>query len=92
VHWNKGASYSENMYSEIETIIDGHKPHVLGLLEANLREQHDQANVQFPEYQLHTALTLNNQELQVSIVVVYTHKSLVVKRREDLEEDNISAI
>ena len=92
MHWNKGASYLENKYSEIETIIDGHKPHVLGLSEANLREQHDQANVQFPDYQLHTALTLHNQDLQVSRVVVYTHNSLVVKRREDLEDDNISSI
>ena len=92
LHWNKGPSYLENKYNDIETIIDGHKPHVLGLSEANLRAEHDQANVQLTDYQLHTALTLHNQDLQVSRVVVYTHNSLVVKRRHDLEDFNIASI
>ena len=92
IHWNKGPSYLENKYNEIETIIDGHRPHVLGLSEANLREDHDQANVQFRDYQLHTALPLHNHNSKVSRIVVYTHNSLVVKRRLDLEDDNISSI
>ena len=92
VHWNKGPSYLQNKHHDIETIIAGHKPHVLGLSEANLRDFHDFADVQFTDYQLHTASTLNNRELRVSRVVVYTHNSLVVKRRADLEDNHISSI
>ena len=92
LHWNKGPSYLENKYHEIEAIMDNHKPHVLGLSEANLKAEHDQANVQFSDYELHTASSLQNQQLKVSRVVVYTHKSLVVKRRSDLENENISSI
>ena len=82
----------ENKFNDIETIIDGHRPHVLGLSEANLRAGHDQTNVQLAEYCLHTAQTLDNPDLLVSRVVVYTHNSLVVKRRYDLEDANISSI
>jgi hypothetical protein len=92
MHWNKGPSYLQNKYSEIETIIAGHKPHILGLSEANLRAGHDLNSVQFSDYQLHTAQTLTNPDLQVSRVVVYTHNSLVVKRRHDLEDERISSI
>ena len=41
LHWNKGSSYLQNKYHEVETIIDGHKPHVLGLSEANLKSSQD---------------------------------------------------
>ena len=65
---------------------------MLGLSEANLRAGHDQTNVQLADYTLHTAQTLDNPDLLVSRVVVYTHNSLVVKRRHDLEDANISSI
>ena len=92
IHWNKGPSYLENKINDIETVIDCHKPHMLGLSEANLRAGHDQTNVQLTDYTLHTAQTLDNPDLLVSRVVVYTHNSLVVKRRHDLEDANISSI
>ena len=63
-----------------------------GLSESNLRADHDLTNVQYKDYDLHTALSLHNHQLKVSRVVVYTHKSLVVKRRTDLENDTISSI
>ena len=40
LHWNKGPSYLENKYNEVEAIIENHKPHVLGLSESNLRAEH----------------------------------------------------
>ena len=76
----------------METIIGAHTPHVLGLSEANLKAGHDLAQVQHPEYELHTCSTMANPELSVSRIVVYTHSSLVVKRRHDLEDNRISAI
>ena len=35
---------------------------------------------------------MDNPRLKISRVVVYTHKSLVVKRRHDLKDDSVSAI
>ena len=92
LHWNKGPSYLQNKQQEIETIIAGHQPHILGLSEANLWADHDQHLVQHADYNIHTCLTLNNPELAVSRVVVYTHQSLVVTRRHDLEDTTISSI
>ena len=92
VHWNKGPSFLHNKQNEIETIIAGHHPHVLGLSEANFRNDHDLALVQHQDYDLHRSPTSNNPELSISRVVVYTHRSLVVKRRTDLEDSRISAI
>ena len=90
IHWNKGPSFLRKKTEEIETIIANHHPHVLGLSEANLRSDHDL--VQLPDYDLHLCPTSSNPTLSISRVVVYTHKSLVVKRRADLEDDRIAAI
>ena len=48
--------------------------------------------VQHSDYNFHTCPTLENSDLAISRVVVYTHQSLVVKRRHDLEDSTISAI
>ena len=92
LHWNKGPSYLYNKHHDIETIIAGHHPHVLGLSEANLKNDHDLSLVQHENYDLHTSPTAHNPDLATSRVVVYTHKSLVVKRRTDLEDSRVSAI
>ena len=92
IHWNKGPSFLRNKNEEIEALIANHHPHVLGLSEANLRSDHDLDLVQQPDYDLHLCPTSNNPALSISRVVVYTHKSLVVKRRTDLEDERISAI
>ena len=92
LHWNKGASHLHNKHHDIETIIAGHHPHVLGLSEANLRKDHDLSLVQHENYDLHTSPTAENPELATSRIVVYTLKSLVVKHRNDLEDNRVSAI
>ena len=92
LHWNKGPSFLINKHDDIETLISGHTPHVLGLSEANVRQDHDLSLVQHEDYTLHTCPTIDNPELKMSRVVVYTHKSLVVKRRDDLEDNTVSAI
>ena len=86
LHWNKGPSFLQNKHDDIATISGGHKPHVLGLSESNLKSDHNLGLVQ------HTCPTLDNPQLKMSRVVVYTHKSLVVKRRHDLEDSSVSAI
>ena len=92
MHWNKGPSFLQNKHDEIATIIGGHKPHVLGLSEANLKRDHDLTLVQHEDYNLHTCPSIDNPQLNISRVVVYTHKSVVVKRRHDLEDSTVSAI
>ena len=92
LHWNKGPSSLHRKHQEIETIIQAHKPHVLGLSEANLWNNHDPANSYLTDYELHTCSTANNPNLNVSRVVVYTHSSVIVKRRPDLENNTISSI
>ena len=92
LHWNKGPSFLQNKHREIESIIAAHKPHILGLSEANLWKNQDLLSCQYPDYKLHTCSTAENSELGVSRVVVYTHTSVVVTRRTDLENNTISSI
>ena len=90
IAWNKGNSHLQNKHPEIESIIAGHQPHILGLSEANLHKTTDPRLVQHQDYQLHTAPTMDT--MGISRVVVYSHSSLVVKRRSDLEDTSLSAI
>ena len=92
IAWNKGSSLLQNKHHEIETIIAADRPHILGLSEANLKKDVDLSLVQHADYTLHTAPTLENPQLGISRLVVYTHSSLVVKRRHDLEHSSLSAV
>ena len=92
LYWNKGPSFSTNKMLDIETIVQAHKPHILGLGEANLHHNHDVEDVQLPGYTLHVDSSINNPNLGIARVVAYTHDILRVKRREDLEDDTIAAI
>ena len=92
IAWNKGSSHLQNKHHEVETIIAADKPHILGLSEANLKREIDLSLVQHADYTLHTAPTLDNPQLGIARMVVYTHSSLVVKRRHDLEDNSLSAV
>ena len=91
-HWNAGSAFLENKVNEIETLISGHHPHLLGISEANLRKDHNIGNCMIEDYELITSKTMNNLNLQVSRVVVYKHTSVVAKVREDLMSDKFSSI
>ena len=92
MHWNKGPSLLQNKMDDLENIIDKYRPHVLGLSEGNLRKHDDISLVQLKDYTLHVCPTLNNLDHGVSRIVVYTHKSLVVKPRPDLMNQWVSSI
>ena len=92
VHWNKGNAYLENKKDEIDAVIEKYKPHILGLSEANLRHETDLQQVQFEDFDLHTCPTITNPDIKMSRIVVYTHKSLVVKPRPDLMDNTLSTI
>ena len=91
-HWNKGNSYIINKMTEIRLIVEQHKPHILGLSEANLLASQDKSLAYLADYNLHLCKTMTNLGLGTSRVVVYTHKDLVVKLREDLMSNDISSI
>ena len=90
--WNKGNSLLQNKHNDIQTLIRTHKPHILGLSEANLKKGIDMRLVQHDDYVLHTAPTIDNSILNISRVVVYTHNSIVCRRRHDLEDPSLSVI
>ena len=91
-HWNKGNAFLQNKMPEIENIISGLHPHIIGISEANLHHNHDQNLVQIQDYTLHTCPTLENPNLKTSRIVAYTHKSLVAKIRPDLMSSTYSSI
>ena len=74
LYWNKGPAHLRNKQPEIETIIGTHKPHILGLGEANFRHDHDLADVQQAGYSLHLDSCVSNPDLGMARVAVYTHK------------------
>ena len=49
-HFNKGNSHLNNRMHEIENIISSHRPHVLGISEANFFHNHDLDSVQIENY------------------------------------------
>ena len=91
-HWNKGPGHLKTKIPEIKNIIQGLHPHIIGISEANLHEKHDRNLSQIEDYTLHTCPTLENPALKTSRVVVYTHRSLIVKVRTDLMCDSYSSI
>lgn len=91
-HWSKGPSHLENKMGEIENLISTHRPHLLGISEANLHHHHDLQNVQVDDYDLITCPTITNPILKTSRIVVCKHKSLIGKVRSDLMSDDFSSI
>ena len=63
---------------------------VLGLGELQFKKQHDLDEVQQPGFTLHLDSCQNS--LGVSRCGVYTHNSLVVKRRNDLESEGLATV
>ena len=92
IHWNKGPSLLANKMDDLATIIDNYKPLVLGISEANFRKNDDIEDVQLTNYNIHISPTIDNPEHGVSRVVVYTHRSLIVKPRPDLMSPWLSTI
>ena len=93
IYWNKGPFFLINEQRDLETIIADHKPHILGLGEANFRNNHDKEAVQIPGYNLHLDSGVDIAEFGgMARVAVYTHNLLRVKRRPDLEDDKVSAV
>ena len=93
IYWNKGPSLLINKQEDIKTVIERHKPHILGLGEANCKGNHDLDAVSIPGYSLHLHSALHSRELgNTARIAVYTHDLIRVNRRYDLEDDKVAAI
>ena len=75
---------------DIKESINIPKPLVLRLGEAQFKQCHDLSEVQQPGYTLHVDCC--QASVGVSRCAVYTHDSLVVKRRHDLEAAGIARV
>ena len=93
LNWEREANL-QNKFDKIKLIGKKHKPSILGLSEANLKANVGKRIVELEDYQMHTAPTIDNLNLKISRMVVYTNKkdNLVIKRRHDLKDENLSAI
>ena len=77
---------------DIKTIVNQHQPHILALGEANVLKHHDLTELRIPDYTLHLASSISSPALSVARVAVYTHKTITVKRRPDLEDPGLQLI
>ena len=93
MHWNAGGGYLKNKIPEIENVISGYRPHLLGISETCFKKGHDVADVQIQDYEIFFCKTLENPCLEVSRLSVYVHKDIVKpKLRSDLMSDDFSSI
>ena len=81
-----------NKINNIESVINGYRPEILGISEANFLKNHDIQDVQIENYQLYFSDTLNNDDIAASRIVVYVHNDIVCKPRKDLMNDKFSSI
>ena len=92
-YWNKGPSFLINKQNDIKAILQDHKPHIIGLGEANFKHGHDIQDAAIQGYNLHLDSGLGSAEVgRTARVAVYTHELLRVKRRHDLEDEKVAAI
>ena len=92
MHWNSGGKHLVNKMDNIESVVNGYKPHILGISEANLLKRHDVNDVQIENYKLFHSNTIFNNDIEASRVVVYVHNEIACKLREDLMNDKFSSI
>ena len=91
-HWNGGSSYLMNKQADIENIIAGYKPHVLGISENCFKSCHNVEDVCIDQYETIFSKTLLNQSLNCSRIAVYVDKEISKKVRLDLMSDTFSSV
>ena len=91
-HWNAGSAHLCNKMNELEQVVSGLHPHVLGISEANFKLGHDLDDVQLKDYDLILSKTIENDDLRISRIACYKHNSMVGKVREDLMCNSFSSI
>ena len=88
-HWNKANSAMLSKLSEIKNIISTHKPHCLGISEANININQDINIFNIADYRILLGPPSSNGIIRL---VVYIHKDLNVKIRPDLMSHDLNSI
>ena len=91
-HLNLGGGYLINKINEVENIIAGYKPHVLGISETRFQDTHNIDDLLIEDYKVYFSKTLQNPNLKTSRIAVFVHRDLVVKERLDLMNDKFSSV
>ena len=89
-HWNAGSAHLCNKSTELEQVVSGLHPHVLGISEAKFKKGHNLEDVQMENYDLLLSKTIDNDELNISRIACYKHSSMVGTVRDDLMCDRFS--
>ena len=92
MHWNPGSKHLHKRKENIESVINGYKPLILGISESNFLKHHDINDVQIDNYKLFLSDTLENETIKASRVAVYVHDDIACKVRKDLMNDTFSSI
>ena len=74
--------------NEVKWLLQDKAPHILFISESNLRREHDRDAVEIDGYSLLTTKMIRCPEKKVSRI----KDGLIIKRREDLESEEFSAI
>ena len=91
-HMNLGSGYLVNRMNDIEILVRGYTPHVLGISEPCFKDYHNKSDLYLENYRVFLAKTLENEELKYSRISVFVHKDVIVKERNDLMSDSFSSI
>ena len=90
-HWNKGNTLFINKTTQIDQLLNTHKPHILSLCEANIVKMvNDTHNNKYYDYTIeHTKMADITNNSRNAILI---KNNLVYTRRYDLENNNTSTI
>ena len=90
-HWNMGNTHLPNKMREIERIIQQERPSILGISEANMKENQDLEKVTVQGYKLFTCKH-NENSTGIKRLVVYAKEGLNIRIREDLMDESFCSI
>ena len=89
-YWNKGPSHLINKQQDIATTIVSFNPDIFGIGKANFKQGHNITEAEQEGYNLHLGPGL--ESCGTARVAVYTKEGLIVKRRRDLENNNVCTV
>ena len=89
-HWNMGGSFLPNKMRELEREIQMRQPSIIGISEANLRDDIEMNEVNIDGYDMYTSMV--PKEGKMKRLVTYVREGLDVKLREDLMDSNFCSI
>ena len=88
-HYNKGNASMFSRMTEIKQMIDMHRPLILGISEANIKTNEDINLYSIKDYKIFPAPASVSGVIRL---VVYVHKEISVKLRNDLMCPGLSSV